>query len=261
MKRTIAAPATIISGPDSATILISQSAYLSDEDGMPNTVVYAFGDDELRYVDVEPPTVFEPGVLEAVTIPNGYPITVRSTVPEDAVGMAGFPSYPLPVPVIAASLAGENVNTHIEALVEDDGFVSTLLLVTDTGLWVRYSGQWMRLTDVTTIDGLNSVELKDESVDLYDAADLAGRQLPIDSFQPTDDTSNVSQLVVAQDVDMSWTEPVTASGETTATIGTQIHSIRDMPAAVEAAVQDETARWYVERRARALGWEEPFPWA
>ena len=60
-----------------------------------------------------------PGMLQATTIGSGYGITVRSVEDDDCVGMPGMPDFPCPAVVVGALLTGETVDTHIEALTEE----------------------------------------------------------------------------------------------------------------------------------------------
>lgn len=265
MRRLIARPATmIITGPDGFdNVTVCLAAYLSNDHEVENTVELE-GQIDIRMVDVGTIDLNVPNRLTGTTSPNGLPITVRATIEDDAVVLPSLPRYPLPVPVIIGSITGENMDTHIEALVEDDGYVSTLLLVTDMGLYTRYSRTWIRLADVDLIDGLSSVEVYDEAVDVYDAADDVGQQVSIEGLPREDrDEVGLGELFVAESAPRTFDpdgdkEPVTASVmEAELPV---IDTPEQLLAALETATEDESLRWYVERRAAALGVEVELPW-
>jgi hypothetical protein len=224
------------------------------------------GNYSLNLVDIAEAEIDTPGMFKGITDPSGFPILVRAVAEGDTVGQPGFPAFPLPVPVIGAILSGQNMDTHVEALVGDDGFVATLLLVTDVGLWTRFSSQWLRLYDVDPISNLNSVNVEDTAVELFDAADRAGNVLPISSYPGTEKTTGMAVMdpagatvTVAPNAQMTFTpETVTAGGM--ATIAVRIDTADDIPGAIAAAANDESIRWYVTRRVRALAPETELPW-
>lgn len=249
----------VLSGPEEETTIACMAAYLSNEQGVDSTIELE-GTESVRYIDVASIETEGPGRLEGTTAPNGLAVLVRATIEDDAVAVQGLPAYPLPVSVITATLAGENMDTHIEALVEDDGYVSTLLLVTDVGLFTRYSRTWIGLRDVGLIDGMNSVVVNDEAVDVYDAADDLGQQVSVESLpSETRNAVGTGQLFVSASAQMTFTpdEPVTASAMATLPV---IDTLDQLTAAVETADADETLRWYVEKRALALGADVQLPW-
>jgi hypothetical protein len=260
MRRVISRPATVVmSYDDGEDYMIYLEARITDEHQFPTTVELDDGYSN-RMVDIGQIDLDIPGMLTGVTAPSGYGITIRPVEDDDCVGMMGMPDFPCPAVVVGAIIAGENMDTHIEAMVESDGFVSTLMLVTDVGLWLRYSSGWIKLNDVSLIDGLGAVNVEGGSVDLYDAADRAGKQLPISSLPGSGENASgpyYTDIYVAANASMTFTEPVTAS---MATVSVKIDTVRDLPGAVEAAASDESIRWYVERRARALDPEYPLPW-
>lgn len=231
---------------------------MSNEHGAESTLELE-GTESIRMIDLATVDNDGPGMIVGSTSPSGLSVTVRATIEDDAVAVEGLPGYPLPVRVITASISGENMDTHIEALVEDDGYVSTILLVTDVGLFTRYARTWIALRDVNLIDGLNSVEVEDGAVDVYDAADDLGQQVSIDGL-PSEDRDRVGagQLFVAASAPRTFataTEPVTASAELPI-----VDTPEQLTAAIESAVSDPSIRWYIEKRVRALEMEVELPW-
>lgn len=264
MRTVIARPATIVvtQGEDPDVTLITHQAVLDDDYHDGETVVEYDDGETVRAITLATIEVNEHGLVRATTLASGYDLLVRPVEPDDAVAFDGLPPIPLPVEVIQASLAGENMDTHVEALAEDDGMVSTLLLVTDVGLWTRFSGSWIA-TKVETIDGLRSVEVAPEAVELYDSADRAGRQLPLASYPITDDTAilsaaSIGALYVADSADRAFK---TGDGVVATAASAElpvIASARDLIAAAETA--EESIRWYLERRRDALKIDVRFPW-
>lgn len=260
MRRLIARPATaVFTSPDEDDVtFVAQAAYISNEHDFPQTLEM-HGDDEIRLIDIRDIDVDVQGRLTGTTAPLGLGMVVRATIEDDSVTLPSMPGYPLPVPVIIATLSGENMDTHIEALVEDDGYVSTLLLVTDLGLYMRYSSTWIALRDVGLIDGLNSMPVGDGAVDVYDAADELGQQVNVDGL-PSDerDRASAGHLIVADSAPRTFlAKPVTASAMATLPV---IDTLEQLTAAIDTADADETLRWYVEKRAQALGAEVHLPW-
>ena len=262
MRKLIAQPATVIIGDHVHEVV--EQAWLSDQHGTPLSV--EAGTSFFHIVDIAETKLDSPGLFTGVTAPSGFPITVRTVEQDDTVGQAGFPAFPLPVPVIGAILSGQNMDTHVEALVGDDGFVVTLLLVTDVGLWTRFSSQWLRLYDVTPISNLNSVDVEDTAVDLFDAADNSGNVLPISSYPGAEKTTGLpvyqesGTMIVSPTAQMTFTPESVTGGGGMLVIPLLINTAEDLPAAIQAAANDESLRWYVERRARALAPDTVLPW-
>jgi hypothetical protein len=261
VRRLIARPATVVlTDVDNETTIVCMAAYLNKVEG--NMLLELEGTESIRYIDVDTIVAEGPGRVEGTTSPNGLGLVARATIDDDAVAVKGMPGYPLPVPVITATIAGENMDTHIEALVEDDGYVSTLLLVTDIGLFTRYARTWIGLRDVGLIDGLNSIEVYDGAVDVYDTADDLGQQVSVEAL-PSEQRNAVGagQLFVSANAQMSYNpdadEAVTASAMALLPV---IDTLEQLTAAVESADTDETLRWYVEKRALALGADVEMPW-
>lgn len=245
----------VIDEPDEpgTRLTLSPEVWLDEEEGQ-LYFYWALGW-EVRRLQVAEMKVEEPGHWEILTQPNGVNILVRPVQETDAVASTQFGSaIPLPVDVIAASLKGFNVNNQLEALVGDDGFVRTILLVSDVGLYTRYSGMWHPVTDESQIDGLNAVDVADAALDVYDPFDQAGQLV------------NISSLPTVDPVDRGVTELETPSPPTVvAGLSTveevEILTARDVPRAVEVATRLPQYRWYVERRVDALNVNIVLPWA
>ena len=191
--------------------------------------------------------------LEFTTV-YGNRVFVRDPVPSDIVD-AGWSTFTWPIELIYAVLRGETVmssDPEMHALVDAKGNIMTLVMMTDDGVFARYSGLWHRVADMSALDGGSMVVVDgDSAVSLYDEADVRGQQIPIQSL-PDVDPAEVESATAATSL-----PPVTASGMATLPI---IATASDIPQAVSAGEADPSVRWYVEKRARALDPAVEFPW-
>lgn len=187
------------------------------------------------------------------TDPAGRQVTLRQTRADDAESWPEiWPRYPLPVEVIGALLQSTIPDPNLTAAVDGDGDVHTLILETNLGLYARYSRTWIRLADATPIEQLYIVDISPESLNAYDDADVKGEMVNIRDLNTAAGEAN-------EVIPSAPTTPVTAAGAVRTVI---VASMADVPAAIEfAATPDGAAsRFYVERRAKALGYSDPFPW-
>lgn len=223
--------------------------------------------------------------LELLGSEEGSQITVRAYQPEDATRAITVDSeFALPSAVVATMVndeAGEarvtNTAPSLEALVDDNGFVSTLLLVSDAGLYARYDSQWVPLQSSDPLDGLSVYELKPEGLSLYDQYDQVGQSVHIASMPITDaeavdrpvimvgDTVTkaaipdptpaqepaAEEAIVEEDVEVS-VDPLAASAAADVP--------EELKAMIAAGERDPDVRWVAERRARAMNYEGPLPW-
>lgn len=224
-----------------------------------------------------------PGEVGAVSWPNEYDVQIRQSMPSDAVAAVTIAStIPLPLEVISTMVSaseGTPVDTTLHALAHDDGFVGTMLLVAPTGLYARFDSAWHALGDGDEIDGLNVYDVEDSALVLYDEHDSVGRTVHITSMpilesdQPRVPLVNVQPAAVTttpEVLDTDGAGEAPAEPEAAATDGepfdtdslfaSGIRRAEDLPAAITAAASNTSLRWYVEKRARALGYKEKFPW-
>jgi hypothetical protein len=263
-ERLIAeAPVTIeLIGPEVTDFLIVQVATIHVEDDLPR-VWYGSGG-EIRRLSLEKVDLDVRGRLEGMLIPEEpgmqpTSVIVRHSVEDDAVASHAFEEkYPLPIPVIAAYLEGMNLSTTLEALVADDGYVWTMMLTTDVGMYLRYSAAWHMLTDQELVDDLNPVAVKDEALDVYDYADQAGNVAMITAMPLVDEASRVGYLPAPSE---EAVEPeVNLVGSVTTPVPT-IETEADVATAIQVADENPQHRWYVERRLAALDLPYAVPWS
>lgn len=200
------------------------------------------------------------GQLEGLTWPSEYRFIVRPTDEYDAVASEQIDStYPMPVSAIQAAIRGASVN-ELQAIVDDNGDVLTLMLSTDVGVFLRFSGAWIDLLDPEILDGLDVINVEDTALDIFDPLDQSGQLVSIRTMpvkpEDSDDvvryTGGSGPTIIGEKATSA--EALTAGGVVV------ISSASDIPAAVELASAHEDMRWYVERRIAALGLEYEVPW-
>lgn len=194
-------------------------------------------------------TIYDSGV-------PGIPYVVRPTTESDAIGsvpFTGFPAIPYPIPVMEYILSPEGFHVpNLYALSEDDGFVATMLLNSDAGLYVRASNAWHLLTDDDVVDGLNVTEVIDASLDMFDQFDRAGQLVHVTAMTPI----GTEFVPLREAVDTP--EPVLAALPTLDV--PRLTGADDLPEAIQAAADNPELQWWVERRIKALGIEAELPW-
>jgi hypothetical protein len=216
--------------------------------------------------------------VNAVSWPNEFPVQIREAMPSDAVGSPSISStLPLPLEVISTMVSddldyyGSGKTVSLHALTNDDGFVSTMLLMAPTGLYARYDRAWIRVEDPDVVDGRTVVDVRDEALVTYDDYDQVDQSvhvamLPlvegesVDSITPPPEpeTPEPTGADAADPLPVTETEEPPAAPVTAAAVA--VASVDDLLVAITAAAEDPDMRWYVEKRAKALGYEEPLPW-
>jgi hypothetical protein len=214
-------------------------------------------DYDRRYLDVAK-VVFETPEEFRFETSAGTKVTLRQTVPTDAAKWDRLSGrIDLPVEIIGAIMTNSTPEPTITAAVDDEGEVHTMVLETSLGLYARYARTWIRMLDISAIEPLEMVDVPSDDLEIYDQADDAGRSVNVSSLHPIMQGYQTAVDFTAP----APVEPVTAGAATFA--GTVlISSAADLDDAIAFAATDAGAgsRWYVERRARALGHTDPLPW-
>lgn len=193
---------------------------------------------------------------------QGHEFIVRPTLESDSVNaltMSGMPDIPMPLAVIGGIHESNGVFTMptLWAMSDDDGFVVTMMLNTEQGLYVRAAAAWHALADEDVVDGLNVTEVQDSALDLFDQFDRTGQLVHVTAMPVSGQSVPDTPSVETDDAEMP-TEAMIAA----ATRGVPLlSSAEDLPAAIQMAEADPDLQWWVERRAKALGIEADFPWA
>lgn len=184
---------------------------------------------------------------------RGDQFIARAIQPSDAP-LAGVYSYDLPVPVLSAMAFNQLENQMtLQAIVDrDDNRVLTLLLATDAGLFARYDTLWHPVTDPEVFEDAYMIDVHEDAIQLYDAADSIGGQVAAASLPTGPNTFDAT-------VPPPTEAPITASAPIEVPL--IIETADELDEAITAAVDAPDIRWYVEKRAQALGVEVEFPWA
>jgi hypothetical protein len=194
-----------------------------------------------------------PGYWTGVSWPNERNVVIRSTVESDAVLAHNIHStMPLPLAVMSYLVGGMAPPPKLFALSDDDGFVVTMMLDSEAGLYLRFSGQWFPLVE-DAVDGLGLTEVDHDALDMFDQLDRAGKITHVGAMPK----SPTAELVSAAAV----TPSITAALGREAVIDVpRLDSAEDLPSAIAFADQTPEFRWWVERRAKAMGLAAEFPW-
>jgi len=181
-------------------------------------------------------------------------IVVRPIRADDGIALPL--RIPLPPEIIGGIMAGTTPQPTLSAAVDDQGDVHTMVLETATGLYARFSRNWLLMADIGPIEQLQIVAVDPEDLEHFDMADDKGNTISIRDLTPINEPS-ISATGPSRS-NPPPAAPVTAGAAPMVTVA----SAADLPDAIAyAATQDGAAsRWYVTRRAKALGWTEPLPW-
>lgn len=196
-------------------------------------------------------------------------MTVRSTVPDDALvaySMGICPKIPLPVSVLAYMHNVEFNVPHLYALSEDDGFVATMMLDTDSGIFIRYSNQWHEIVDEDVVDGLNVSEVNDASLAMFDQYDNAGQLVALTSFinaqgEPVEGPRFAAPVTTSTSISAAVAATTAAGISADVRDVPRLLSRDDVADAITAAVANPELQWWVSRRVKALGFSDvTLPW-
>lgn len=124
----------------------------------------------------------------------------------------------------------------LEALVEDNGDVATMLLISPAGMYARYDAEWVILTDPELISHLDAVAVEDTALDLHDPHDQTGMSVKIGSMprKPYEDFRVALNYSGDPGAAKAASMPTVAALVGSGTVPT-IASARDMAEAVEFA--------------------------
>ena len=190
-------------------------------------------------------------------------IRVRPLDPYDGVQRSGAGvAQPLDVMQAEVLRGGGVVAQELTAVVAPDNTVVTLLLETGLGLYVRFSGDWQLLSsDSAALEDTFIMPVSPEAVEVFDKADMASVTLSAFDLPRVETLDNgVDIQITPEPVGLPAVFPenggaVTAAGSMIPTVDT----VDDLDVAIRVASAHPDARWYVVKRAKALGAEERVP--
>jgi hypothetical protein len=192
---------------------------------------------------------------------HGGSYRIRALDPYDAIDLAPVPGIPQPVEVIRTYLLGGGpMAQELDAVVAPDNTVVTLMLDTNTGVYVRYSRNWQLLRNDSTsvLEDMALVAVAAGAVDIWDAADSANVTITV-----FDLPNQAGAGVVLSIQDPGTPEPpLSTDGEPVTAAGLSIPTISgadDLALAFSYGDTHPAARWYVSKRAISLGAEDRIP--
>lgn len=268
-QRFAASPATVVIGYDTGNEYWLGS-HVEWSRGPTDTVpvsVLLYGLGDSHWFPLESLDEIAPSLWQGTTVAeggSGPTVTIRPAVEDDvtaAVTTAGFPRVSMPLAVISSIFDsdGEFAMPTLWAMSDDEGFVVTMMLNTDAGLFVRYSNAWFRLNDPDAVDGLTATEVDDASVDMFDQFDQAGQMVALTAMRQKGGEPLATPVAGASDTPEAEPAVVESTEESVKEVPI-LSSAADLESAIAAATGDESLQWYVERRAAALGLTAEFPW-
>ena len=253
-------PATMeVYNPDGTIVLEFERAFTWREEDGPNHSYFAERDlgDQIKGLYLSQILTDIDGFLQAET-PEGFKVIVRRYDEYDPV-RAGVSAIPWPKSVVQDAMVGEGP-IMLNALVDINGDVATMLLDAPSASYVRYTGQWFLLSDIEAIDDYDVVEVEDTTLDVFDPADQAGKSVKITSMPVKPDEDFRVTVRYSGDPDATALEPLVTETVVASLSIPTIASARDLPAAIEFAQTHPEFQWYVARRAKALGVGDELPW-
>lgn len=220
-------------------------------------------DEDRRDRAVEYLSVTADGGAYNLVLRNGGTAHVRALDPYDGVKRSAA-QVPQPIDVLQAEAlrGGGVVAQELVAVVAPDNTVVTLMLETGIGLYVRFSGDWQLLSsDSVALDDMQLLPVSPASLAVFDAADMANSTLSAFDLPRVETFDNGVQVeVLPEPVGLQTGMPdmggaVVASGVVIPTVDT----VDDLDVAIRVASANPGARWFVAKRAKALGAEERVP--
>lgn len=228
---------------------------LLQETGGPPWTMHVTANQEERYFPLNSIEQPASNYWTGLSYPGNVGVIIRPTVETDVVNsITAQATMPLPLEVIESLLEPVHVPPTLYAVSEDDGFVATMVLSSDVGMYMRYSGEWHKLNP-DVIDGLNVTEVHGGALDMFDQFDRAGQMVNVAAMPRSGDDPPAN-------TGLHESEPTPGVGITAglSMAVPRVASPDDVPDAIAAAVEDPELRWYVERRIQAMGLDVEVPW-
>jgi len=221
--------------------------------------------DELRGVVISEPVDEGGGVLTATAVFSDpaapdETIRIRPLDPYDAITLAPDAGVPQPLTVVEAHiLRGGMLALQLDAVVAPDNTVVTLIIETGMGPFVRYDGEWIALPEGnTTLDDMSLVQVAPSALAVWDAGDASGKTISVADL-PTKLFGGEAEIIQMPGEDQPAVgepeEAVVAAGANIPSV----NRVDDLPVAVRYAITHPDSRWYVVKRAKALGALDKIP--
>jgi len=226
-------------------------------------LVWDEDEDNTRGTFISEPVDMGGGVLTATAIfsnPEAADETlrIRPLDPYDAVTMAPDAGVPQPLAVVEAHIMrGGMLALQLDAVVAPDNTVVTLIIETGMGAYVRYDGEWILLPEGNTaLDDMSLVQVAPSALAVWDAGDASGTTVSVADL-PTKTQGEVETIEMPGEVPapLEQETAVVAAGNSIPSV----NRAEDLPIAVRYAIMHPDSRWYVVKRAHALGALDKIP--
>jgi len=222
-----------------------------------NIMIVWSTDDTLRGANVGEFTMDGSDIVAAQGL-----IRIRHVDPYDAVLLSPGAGVPQPVEVIRMHVlqGGGMLANSLQAVVAPDNSVVTLLLETGSGPYVRYLGAWQQLQDTSqSLEDLELVTVGSGAVDVFDASQNASTtisvfELPTPSASRKTDGSD--EIIDPAEVPTETAVSLTAAAGVSIPL---VASAEDLELGLRFAAVHPDARWYMAKRAMALGESDRIP--
>ncbi len=209
-----------------------------------------------------------PGGPVDYVLADGSHLRVRALDPYDGLNL-GSAGVPQPLEVLRADIlrGGGMVAQELSAVVAPDNTVATLMLETGLGVYVRFSGDWQLLSPTSTaLEDMQILPVSPEALAVFDAADMANSTLSAFDLPRQETAANGAKVDVLPEPAGLSTQLTASAGGVIVASGLTIpivSSADDLDMAIKYGDTHPAARWYIAKRAVALGVPERVPadWA
>lgn len=221
--------------------------------------------DEIRSINILGTPTWDGDAFVAVGSEPGVSVRVRALDPYDGVTLSPKAGVPQPLEVLRASVSqgGGIVAQELSAAVAADNTVVTLLLETELGTYVRYSGDWQLLSETSeALDDTWTLVVAPGALEVFDAADMASTTISAFDLPRVENVDGNDIEINPDPVGMEDRTPGSEMVDVVVAAGPAIPSINsedDLDLAIRFGQNNPAARWYITKRADALGQRSRVP--
>lgn len=196
------------------------------------------------------------GLSVVGTTIEGVTYRLRPVDPYDALELSEA-GVPQPVEAIRAAFLGGSLATELDAVVAADNTVATLMLETSVGIYLRFGHSWQLLgPESTALEDMSLVPVAAGALEVWDAGEASNSRVMVSDFPVKTGSGGVENIhePSAPDPKMPGADgSVVASG----TAIPEVMDLEDLAVAIHFGETNPDARWFIEKRAKALGAKSP----